>query len=235
MESSVALDKGERPVSDSSVDVRADFITKTYTHLFGAIIAFTMLEIVLFQSGFAQSYLQTIVGLPKPGLIIGGAFVLVSWFASHAAGTARSLAVQYLALTAFVVAEAVVFIPLLWFANVAAPGTIQTAAYITLGGFAALTGIAFYTRKDFSFLGALLSWIGVCALLAILASLVFGFTLGPWFAAAMVAFAGGCVLYDTSNVIHHYPADRYVAASLALFSSVAMMFYYVLRLLSSRR
>ena len=52
---------------------------------------------------------------------------------------------------------------------------------------------------------------------------------------AMVAFAGAAILYDTSNVLRHYPEDRYVAASLELFASTALMFWYVLRLLSSRR
>ncbi len=49
-----------------------------------------------------------------------------------------------------------------------------------------------------------------------------------------VAFAGAAILYDTSNVIHHYPSDRYVGAALQLFASVAMMFWYVLRLFMSR-
>ena len=47
---------------------------------------------------------------------------------------------------------------------------------------------------------------------------------------AMVGLAGGAILYDTSNVLHHYPQDRYVGASLALFASVALMLWYVLRL-----
>jgi FtsH-binding integral membrane protein len=41
--------------------------------------------------------------------------------------------------------------------------------------------------------------------------------------------------YDTSNVLHHYPEDRYVGAALELFASVAMMLWYVLRLFMSRR
>jgi FtsH-binding integral membrane protein len=51
----------------------------------------------------------------------------------------------------------------------------------------------------------------------------------------MVALAGGAILYDTSNVLHHYPEDRYVAAALELFASVALMLWYVLRLFLSRR
>jgi FtsH-binding integral membrane protein len=128
-----------------------------------------------------------------------------------------------------------VFVPLLFIADRVAPGAIQSAALVTMVGFAALTGIAFWTRKDFSFLGGLLRWGGICALILIGAGLIFGFELGTFFAVAMVAFAGAAILYDTSNVLHHFPEDRYVAAALQLFSSVALMFWYVLRIFSSRR
>jgi FtsH-binding integral membrane protein len=51
---------------------------------------------------------------------------------------------------------------------------------------------------------------------------------------AMIAFAGAAVLYDTSNILHHYPQDKYVAASLELFASIALMFWYVLQLFMNR-
>jgi FtsH-binding integral membrane protein len=51
----------------------------------------------------------------------------------------------------------------------------------------------------------------------------------------MVALAGASILYDTSNTLHHYEEDRYVAAALELFASVALMLWYVLRLFLSRR
>ena len=50
----------------------------------------------------------------------------------------------------------------------------------------------------------------------------------------MIALAGGWILYDTSNVMLHFPEDRYVGASLQLFASVALMFWYVLMLFMSR-
>jgi FtsH-binding integral membrane protein len=51
----------------------------------------------------------------------------------------------------------------------------------------------------------------------------------------MIALAGGAILYDTSNVLHHYPEDRYVAAALELFASVALLFWYVLSFFISSR
>jgi FtsH-binding integral membrane protein len=65
--------------------------------------------------------------------------------------------------------------------------------------------------------------------------MIFGFNLGVIFSGAMVLFAGGSILYTTSNVLHHYRTDQHVAASLALFSGVMLMLWYVLRILMSRR
>ena len=59
--------------------------------------------------------------------------------------------------------------------------------------------------------------------------------IGLLFSGAMVVLAGGYTLYYTSNVLHHYRTDQHVAASLALFSAVALMFWYILRIFMSRR
>ena len=106
---------------------------------------------------------------------------------------------------------------------------------MTFFAFAALTLVVFLTRKDFSFLRGILMWGGIIGLLLIVAGAIFGFNLGTYFSVGMVALAGASILYDTSNVLHHYPEDRYVAAALELFASVALMLWYVLRLLMSRR
>jgi len=219
-------------VENLDVESRATFITRTYTHLLGAILAFTGLEVALFTSGIADSIAPLIA---QNWLIVMGGFLLVGWLGSRAAVSATSMATQYLALAGYVVMEAVIFVPILWIANSYYPGVISSAAAITLTGFGLLTFIAFWTRKDFSFMGGMLRWIGVGALIAIVASFLFSFTLGVWFSVAMILFAGAAVLYDTSNVLHHYPEDRYVAASLSLFASIAMLFFYVLRILMSLR
>jgi uncharacterized protein len=133
------------------------------------------------------------------------------------------------------VMQAIIFVPLLYIANAYAPGAISSAGMITIAAFAGLTGIAFWTRKDFSFLGALIKWGGILALVAIVASLIFGFQLGVFFSVAMIGLAGAAILYDTSNILREYPEDRYVGAALQLFASVALMFWYVLRIFTDRR
>ena len=213
---------------------RGAFIARTYNHLFGAIITFTLLEAVYFTSGMAAGMARAMLG--TNWLFVLGGFVLVSWLASRAAHTARTTGAQYLALLAFVAAESVIFVPLLYVANTYAPGAIRSAATVTLTGFAALTFIAFRTRKDFTFLGGLLRWAGVLALLAIVGGVLFGFQLGTWFSVGMVGLAGAAILHDTSKIIRDFPEDRHVAAALQLFDSVALMFWYVLRIfMGSRR
>jgi FtsH-binding integral membrane protein len=234
----MSFDPSDSRLADSPTvkigeDTRAAFLTRTYVHLFGSIIAFVLIEVFLFTSGLAEPIARSMLSVSW--LLVLGGFVVVSWFASRAAHTARTLAAQYAALAAFVAAEALIFVPLLFVANFYAPGAIESAALITLIGFAGLTAIAVISRKDFTFLGGLLRWGMILALVAIVGGVIFGFNLGMWFSVAMVGLAGGAILYDTSNILRHYPEDRYVGAALELFASVALMFWYVLRIFLSRK
>ena len=221
------------PVIQLDEQSRGAFVSRTYSHLFCAISAFTLIEIFLFKAGLAERIAGSLLGVNW--LLVLGGFVVVSWLASRTAHMAASKVAQYAALAGFVVAEAIIFVPLLYLANSAAPGAITSAAAVTFLGFTGLSLVAFFTRKDFSFLRGILCWGGVVALVLIAAGAIFGFQLGTFFSVAMVALAGGAILYDTSNILHHYPEDRYVAAALELFASVALMFWYVLRLFLSRR
>jgi FtsH-binding integral membrane protein len=146
------------------------------------------------------------------------------------AHSARSLSTQYAGLGAYVVLQSLIFVPLLAMAEAYAPGAIQSAGLVTLLGFAGLTAVVFTTRRDFSFLGSVIRWGFIVALIAIVAAVIFGFSLGTFFSVAMVGLAGATVLHDTSNVLHHFPEDSYVAAALELFASIALMFWYILRL-----
>ena len=233
MSSDFQISQAYQPVAAIGVDARAGFINRTYNHLMGAIVLFTLIQVGLFQSGLAESIARVLLG--GSWLLVLGAFMLVSWFASRISLTSESKGAQYAALGGFVVAESIIFVPMLWLANQYVPGAIQSAAVVTLVGFAGLTAVAFVTRKDFSFLRGMLMWGGVVAMLAIVGGILFGFALGTWFSVAMIGFAGAAILYDTSNVLHHFPEDRYVGAALQLFASVALMFWYVLRLFMSSR
>jgi FtsH-binding integral membrane protein len=224
---------GTVPVFNLGENSRARFVSRTYNHLFAAVTAFIVLEVLLFKSGFAASIANTLLG--TSWLLVLGGFMVVSWIARSVAHRAESKAMQYFALATYVVGEAIIFVPLLYVADRFAPGAIASAAMVTFLAFVGLSLVAFYTRKDFSFLRGILWWGGVIALVSIAGGVIFGFQLGTFFSVAMVGLAGAAILYDTSNVLHHYPEDRYVAASLDLFASVALMLWYVLRLFMSRR
>jgi uncharacterized protein len=223
---------GYTPVSALSNEARANFIAKTYAHVAAAILLFTVIEMYLFNSGLVVPLSEWILSFNW--LIIIGALMLVGWLATHVAHQLDSKPLQYLALAGFVAAQAVIFAPLLLMASMMQPGIIENAVWITLFGTGGLTAVAFITRKDFSFMRGILMWAGILALVAIAGAVLFGFELGTWFSVAMIGFAGAAVLYDTSNILHHYPEDRYVAASMALFASIALMFWYVLQLFLSR-
>src|SRR6266849_2664220 len=166
-------------VSELDVDSRGAFVSRTYAHLFGAVCGFILIEMFFFRSGLADRIAQTLLGVSW--LVVLGGFVIVSWLASRTAHLAKSKAAQYGALAAYVAAESILFVPLLWIANNVAPGAITSAAAVTFLGFAALTAVVFLTGKDFSFLRGLLFWGGILALALIVAGAVFGFQLGTYF------------------------------------------------------
>jgi len=224
------------PMSQSqpyAVESRADFIWKCYAHVVVAILAFAAIEAYLFSSGVAA---RIAAPMMNNWLLVLGAFILVGMGATHLAHRLESKTSQYAAFAVFVVAEALIFAPILMVAMMKDPsgGMIESAGGVTVMGSVGLIATAMITRKDFSFLRGMLVWGGILALIGIVSAIIFGFQLGTWFSLAMIGFAGAAVLYDTSNIIHHYPADKYVAGSMALFASIAMMFWYILRLFMSR-
>ena len=223
------------PVSSLAVESRSEFIWKCYAHVVGAILALIAIEYYLFSSGIARSIAEPM--LRSPMLVLMG-FIGLSWGASHFAHKLESTAAQYAAFAVFVVAWAIMFVPMLAMAMIygAERGVniIENAALVTVAGCVGLIATVMITRRDFSFLRGVLVWGLMIAMGLILASWAFGWNLGTWFSVGMIGFAGVAVLYDTSNIMHHYPQDKYVAASMALFASIVMMFWYVLRLFMSR-
>ncbi len=216
---------------------RAVFIQKTYAHLGVAIIAFVVLEGILLTIFPPQTLLATLG--PLLGgfgwLIVLGAFMVVSWVARSWADSSTSPAKQYAGLGLYVVAEALIFLPIMAYSTLLDPTIPMNAGIITAIVFGGLTAMVFLTGTDFSGMGKFL-WIGgLVAMGVIAASMVMGFGLGAWFSGAMILLASGYILYDTSNVMRHYRTDQHVAASLALFASVALLLWYVMQLLMSMR
>ena len=218
----------------AAADERSTFITKTYVHLAGAIALFAALEAVILNSEIAPMLLH-VMSLQWGGLIMFGLFIVVSMVASNWAVSAVSPATQYAGLGLYVLAQSVIFAPLLLIADRIDQSVIPSAAMTTAVLFGGLTAAVFITRKDFSFLRTILVFGSFAAMGLILVAMFAGLHLGAFFLYAVIALACGYILYDTSNVLHHYRIGQHVAASLALFASVALLFYYLVMLFMSRR
>ncbi|MER3416954.1 MAG: permease [Gemmataceae bacterium] len=210
---------------------RVAFIRRTYNHLAGALVAFVGLEALLLNLPVAEQSVFFLASSRWSWLLVLGCFIAVAWAADRWAQSDMPVPMQYVGLGLYVVAEALLFMPLLYVADRYFPGTILSAGLLTLGLFLALTTFVFVTGKDFSFLRGTLFLASLVAFLTILAAIIAGFQLGVLFSALMILLAGGYILYDTSNVLHHYRTNQHVAASLALFASVVLLFWYILRLL----
>ncbi|MBC7172921.1 MAG: US12 family protein [Polyangiaceae bacterium] len=223
-------------VAQTSVEERAAFITRTYLHLLGAILAFVGLEFVIFASGLVAPIAEVAMGSRMGWMLFLGGFVAVSYLADKWARSATSIGMQYAGLSLYVVAQSIMFAPLLLVAAYYDVGILPKAALITAVLFGGLTGIVFLTRKDFSFMRGALMLGGFVGMGLLVASLIFGFSLGVVFSWCMLGLAGGYMLYNTSNVMLHYRTDQHVSAALTLFADVTLMLWYVIRiLLNSRR
>jgi FtsH-binding integral membrane protein len=220
-------------VAQEQPQARAEFIRKTYLHLAGAVAAFIAIETGLVQSGIAKTLARAMTGGFTWLAVLAG-FSLLGWFSRGLASRADSVSLQYLGLGIYVVAEALLFAPLIYIASsMSDPTVIPTAGILTSLMFVGLTAVALTTGKDFSFLGGALKIGGFVALGLIICSAIFGFQLGLLFSVLMVGFAMAAILYDTSQIMTHFTKDQYVAASLSLFASVALLFWYVLRIVMS--
>lgn len=228
---------GNYSAADALPAERAAFIRKTYLHVAAALAVFGLMEAYLVSSGAGLAIARTMLGGQMSWLIVLGLFMGVSMLANWWANSQTSKGMQYLGLTLYVVAEAIIFLPLLFVAQSMSGGgaMIAQAGIVTLGLFLGLTATVFLTKKDFSFLGPVLAVGGFVALGFIFSGIVFGFGLGSIFSFVMVAFAGASILYNTSNLLHQYHTDQHVAASLSLFASVALLFWYVLRIFMGSR
>ena len=103
---------------DAAASERAKFLQRTYLHLFGAILAFMGLEAVIFNVLDVNKIVGGMRGNGNIGmLVVIGGFMLVSWIARSWANNAVSPAMQYLGLALYTIAEAIFFVPILWFAT----------------------------------------------------------------------------------------------------------------------
>ncbi|MEM5563693.1 Bax inhibitor-1 family protein [Psychroserpens sp. AS72] len=223
-------------LSRLAVSDRTAFYKKTYAHVAGGVLVFIVFEWLLLQSetiiNFAMSMTQG-----WRWLIMLGGFMFITNYAEGMALKTKDKNKQYLAYGLYILAEAFIFVPMLYIAiNFLEDGgnVLYQASIVTLSLFTGLTAVVFVTKKDFSFLKTGLTIGFFIALGLIIAGSLFGFNLGLWFSVGMCLLAGGSILYQTSNLINKYTEDDYIPASLGLFASLMLLFWYVLQIFMSR-
>jgi FtsH-binding integral membrane protein len=221
------------PAGLQSAEVRSAFMGRVYARLVAGIAAFVLIEAYLFTSGIAYAITEFVFS--TSWLLILGGFMVVSWLSNSLTMRASSPAAEWGGYLLLVAANALIFAPMLVIAELQVPGTVAAAGQYAVGGFIVLSVIAHRSARDFTWLGATLRWFGVLALVAIVLAVLTGSALGTWFSLAMIGFAGAAILYETQVILRETPPGRETAAAMALFSSLALLFWYVLRLLMDRR
>jgi uncharacterized protein len=240
----------EGAVATLGVSDRVQFLRKTYGLLGLSLIAFAVITAGMMR--YTPEFSLKLSSWALTGwnwLAVIGVFIGLGYVSQSMARSQTSQGVQLLGLLVGIVAQALIFQPLLWlcmfrFGHVVtgygdsvtfeagmAGNLIVEAAVITVAVFAGLTATVFVTKKDFSFMRGTLVTLTFGALGLIVASILFGFSLGILFVGAMIVLMAGYILYQTSLVIGYFPPTAHVSAALMLFGTVATLFWYVLRLL----
>ncbi len=215
---------------------RVEFYKKTYLNVALGVLIFIIIEYIFLHSSTVVKFALSLTE-GKLWLVMLGGFMLATHFAEKMAISSTSKNKQYLGYLIYIIAEAFIFVPILYIASYLMEdgGTIiKQAAVLTLGLFTGLSATVLLTKKDFSFLRSFLTIGGFIAIGLIVAGLLFGFNLGLWFSAGMIVLAAGSILYQTSNLMRKYRTDQYVAAALGLFASLMLLFWYILRIFMSR-
>lgn len=213
---------------------KAEFYKKTYLHVALAILAFIGVETILLKTVPPE-----VIGLMFQGKFTWLLIIGVFWLASLLANKwslSQSRSVQYMGLGFYILLEALIFMPMIYIAVVNVGGSIiYQAAMLTIAMFAGISFVAFTSKRDFSFLRNIIVIGGFISLGLIVGGMIFGFDLGLWFSVGMVILASATILYQTSKLKDSYTTDQYVGASLQLFASIMLLFWYILRILMSRR
>ncbi len=223
-------------VSELSDVDKVAFYKKTYSHVAGGVLVFIFFEYLLLQSDTIVDFMLSMTDGYKWLIMLGG-FMFITNYAEKMTLKTPDRNTQYLAFGLYILAEAFIFVPLIYIAAFymdSGPEILNQAAIVTLALFTGLSAIVFVTKKDFSFLKSGLTIGFFIAIGLIIAGTLFGFNLGLWFSVGMCLLAGGSILYQTSNLVNKYSIDQYVPAALGLFASLMLLFWYVLSIFLSR-
>jgi FtsH-binding integral membrane protein len=227
-------------VADAPAADRAAFFRRTYGLVAASFGAFALALYAFFVSGIAHSFMSAIAGVGSWGML--GVMVLF-WIgttvAQSLAFSRASRLTQYAGLGLYVLLQALIFVPLIYYTAIVTkgnPGEILIPACLATGALVvALTAVVFMTNLDFSFLKVAIVIGSICALGIVIVSLFTETSLGAWFSIAMIVLMATVILYQTNEVKNTMETDQHVAAAFVLFSSFVTLLFYVIRLFAGRR
>jgi FtsH-binding integral membrane protein len=219
----------------SDID-KVAFYKKTYSHVAGGVLVFILFEYLLLQSDAIVDFMLSMTEGWRWLIMLGG-FMFITNYAEKMTLKTPDKNMQYLAFGIYILAEALIFVPLIYIAAFymeSGPEILNQAAIVTLALFTGLSAVVFVTKKDFSFLRTGLTVGFFIAMGLIIAGSLFGFNLGLWFSVGMCLLAAGAIIYQTSNLVNKYTNEEYIPAALGLFASLMLLFWYVLSIFLSR-
>lgn len=227
-------------VADAPSELRASFYRKTYGLVALSFFAWAVTLGGFFALGLAVPLTKLMLGSGQfAWLIVLGLFWVATSVGQSMAYSRGSALKQYLGLGIYIVAEALIFVPLIAIVAMKTNGDIMQilapAGTVTGLLILALTATVFMTRTDFSFLGAVVGIGSVVALGAIVVFCIFNVNVGSWFAFAMVALMGAAILWQTWRVKEQCAPDQHVGAALSLFAGFVTLLWYVVQIFLSRR
>lgn len=189
---------------------------------------FTLSILVSFIGSFVGMFVPPALFLP---LIVVELIMLVAAFFVRRKGKAIGYGFVY---SFCLISGITIFPSIAYYTSIGGPSLVTTAFLLTGLIFAGLTAYAYYSKRDFSFLGGFLT-VGILVLIGF--SLIglfaggFGGTLGLMIAAFGVIVFSGFILYDISQYKHGLPDEAIPLAVLSLYLNFINLFLYLLRLL----
>jgi len=210
---------------DAPLTERQVFIRKTYG-LFTVAVAAAGLGTWL----ISQSAQLTALGWQLSIVFLIAWYVLQfarPWAARAGAGA------QYGLLGAMVVVVSFMTAPLVSWAVSSGNADIIVSSFglasMTFGG---LTLYVMVTKKDFSYIAGALSMAFFLILGLIIISLFIPFP-GPLemvISVGILLLACGILLYETSNILHHYPTTQAPLAAFGIFIAFVVIFWQIARI-----
>lgn len=224
---------GYIPVALQPEEVKSAFVSAVYRRLILAVGLFIAGQWAMFSSGIAYRWASVVMS--TSWLLVLGGFMIVSWLSNRVLWGDSSPMKQWIGFSAIVGANVLIFSPMLVLADIYAPGVVSDAAAYAVAGFLLLSFVAVRSSRDFLWFGAWLRWAGVGAIFVIAFAVLYGLSLGDWFSIGMVSIASASILFETQVMMRQMPVGKETAVAAGLFSSLALLFWYILRLMLFRR